>query len=186
MIATKTARYLYTTGATAILKGDDLRGSDLNGNSGAARFSASVVESAVRHLLSEIFVRGMDVHASEPDPDSEDVLLDVVVDGVRCMLSRTSVPGLYTLSPRELQIATMVAQGYPNKLIASALAISSWTVSTHLRRIFAKLAVSSRASMVARLMQDGMRARKAFRAPTDPQRSELNGRPALQATRRSR
>jgi two-component system, NarL family, nitrate/nitrite response regulator NarL len=31
--------------------------------------------------------------------------------------------------------------------------ISSWTVNTYLRRIFAKLGVTSRAAMVARLMR---------------------------------
>ena len=48
------------------------------------------------------------------------------------------------------QYARMVAEGYPNKTIAAVLEISSWTVSTHLRRMFAKLGVSSRAAMVAR------------------------------------
>lgn len=48
----------------------------------------------------------------------------------------------------------MVAQGYPNKAIASLLEISSWTVSSHLRRMYAKLGVSSRAAMVARLLED--------------------------------
>jgi DNA-binding CsgD family transcriptional regulator len=55
------------------------------------------------------------------------------------------------LSPREREIARMVAQGYPNKTIASVLDISSWTVSSHLRRIFVKLQVSSRAAMATRL-----------------------------------
>jgi DNA-binding CsgD family transcriptional regulator len=49
----------------------------------------------------------------------------------------------------------MVAKGYPNKTIASVLDISSWTVASHLRRVFAKLGVSSRAAMVARLLEDG-------------------------------
>jgi len=49
----------------------------------------------------------------------------------------------------------MVARGYPNKTIASVLDISAWTVSTHLRRIFAKLGVSSRAAMVAELSREG-------------------------------
>lgn len=54
------------------------------------------------------------------------------------------------LTERELQIATLVAQGRPNKQIANQLRISEWTVSTHLRRIFIKLGVESRAAMVYR------------------------------------
>ena len=52
------------------------------------------------------------------------------------------------LTERELQIATLVAQGYSNKQIAIHLKISEWTVSSHLRRIFVKLCVDSRAAMV--------------------------------------
>lgn len=52
------------------------------------------------------------------------------------------------LSGRELQIATLVAMGCPNKQIANKLHISEWTVATHLRRIFAKLRVESRAAMI--------------------------------------
>jgi DNA-binding CsgD family transcriptional regulator len=51
-----------------------------------------------------------------------------------------------------MQIARLVARGATNRTIASALEISAWTVSTHLRRIFAKLGVSSRAEMVATLL----------------------------------
>jgi DNA-binding CsgD family transcriptional regulator len=47
----------------------------------------------------------------------------------------------------------MVANGYTNKAIAKVLDISSWTVSTHLRRAFGKLDVGSRAAMVARLLE---------------------------------
>ncbi len=60
----------------------------------------------------------------------------------RCALS---------LSPREREIVRMVAQGRQNKVIAAVLNISSWTVCTHLRRIFAKLGVTSRAAMVAKV-----------------------------------
>ncbi len=60
------------------------------------------------------------------------------------------------LSPRELEIARMVAAGNPNKTIAAVLDISAWTVGTHLRRIFSKLRVTSRAAMVARLMERRM------------------------------
>jgi DNA-binding CsgD family transcriptional regulator len=54
------------------------------------------------------------------------------------------------LTPRELQIVLLVAEGNVNKQIADVLRISEWTVSTHLRRIFAKLGVDTRAAMVSR------------------------------------
>ena len=60
------------------------------------------------------------------------------------------------LSARELEIARMIARGHTNRTIAAVLEISPWTVSTHLRRIFAKLDVGSRAAMVARLVSHGL------------------------------
>ena len=94
------------------------------------------------------------------DPESQDILLDTEVDGVRCMLIRVQPRGSahaqVVLSPREQEIARMVAAGYPNKTIAAVLDISSWTVGTHLRRVFAKLGVGSRAAMVARLLEDSL------------------------------
>jgi len=57
------------------------------------------------------------------------------------------------LTPRELQIALLVAKGRLNKQIADKLKVSEWTVSSHLRRIYAKLAVHTRAAMVARVMR---------------------------------
>jgi DNA-binding CsgD family transcriptional regulator len=56
------------------------------------------------------------------------------------------------LTARELQIVALVAQGRVNKQIADDLQISEWTVSTHLRRIFAKLGVDTRAAMVSRCL----------------------------------
>jgi DNA-binding CsgD family transcriptional regulator len=88
-----------------------------------------------------------------------DVLLDVEVDGTRYRLTRLLAPsGGEGLSPREREIAAMVAMGHANKTIASALQISSWTVNTHLRRIFGKLGVSTRAAMVAQLFHGGAAA----------------------------
>jgi DNA-binding CsgD family transcriptional regulator len=86
---------------------------------------------------------------------SEEVLLDVDVDGSRYLLVRMPLvqAARAQLSPREQEIVRMVAQGHSNKIIADVLGISSWTVCTHLRRIFAKLSVGSRAAMVARLLE---------------------------------
>ena len=83
------------------------------------------------------------------------MLMDVEVDGVRCLLFRSEKPPktAVKLSPREREIVRMIAKGYPNKAIAGVLEISGWTVCTHLRRIFSKLRVTSRAAMIARVME---------------------------------
>lgn len=113
------------------------------------------IQSLVRHLIEESGRRGGALEVAE---GQEAVMLDLVVDGVRCVLTRRPAEperadGV-ALSPREREIARMIAKGYPNKVIARVLEISSWTVSTHLRRIFAKLGVSTRASMVAQLAEE--------------------------------
>jgi DNA-binding CsgD family transcriptional regulator len=87
----------------------------------------------------------------------EEVLLDAEVGDIRVLVLRQGRPSaLSLLSPREQEIARMVAAGYPNKTIASVLEISSWTVASHLRRIFMKLQVSSRAAMATRLSGHGL------------------------------
>jgi len=89
---------------------------------------------------------------------AEKVLVDAEVDGHRYLLVRMPSSGQnrVQLSPREQEIVRMVAKGHPNKVIADVLSISSWTVCTHLRRIFAKLGVGSRAAMVAQLLELGV------------------------------
>jgi DNA-binding CsgD family transcriptional regulator len=49
-----------------------------------------------------------------------------------------------SLSPQELQIATMAAQGLTNRQIASQLFLSPRTVSTHLYHIYPKVGVTTR------------------------------------------
>ncbi len=96
-------------------------------------------------------------HAT-PASNDRRVLIDKEIAGYRIVLIREQSDPLsgINLSPREREIARLIAKGYPNKSIASVLEISCWTVGTHLRRIFAKLGVTSRAAMVARLMELGI------------------------------
>lgn len=55
------------------------------------------------------------------------------------------------LTPRETQIAELVAQGLTNAEVGAALWITENTVKQALKRIFRKLRVSSRTEMVAQL-----------------------------------
>lgn len=95
-------------------------------------------------------------------PPAEEILLDIHLANARYLLVRLPKEDhfLPQLSPREYEVVRMVAQGHPNKVIADVLGISSWTVCTHLRRIFAKVGVGSRAAMVARLLDNGLAVRK--------------------------
>jgi DNA-binding CsgD family transcriptional regulator len=114
-----------------------------------------------RTLVKKLFTTGA-LKIQTEDSEAEEIVLDTEFDGDRYLLIRLprSKQSEVNLSPREQEIVRMVAQGHPNKIIADVLNISSWTVCTHLRRIFAKLGVGSRAAMVARLLQQpGVRAR---------------------------
>ncbi|MFC5747830.1 helix-turn-helix transcriptional regulator [Actinomadura rugatobispora] len=54
----------------------------------------------------------------------------------------------FGLSPREYEIATLVAEGCTNQQVAEKLFLSVRTVETHLSRVFGKLGVSSRVGVV--------------------------------------
>ncbi|TMV45619.1 hypothetical protein FE783_28460 [Paenibacillus mesophilus] len=56
------------------------------------------------------------------------------------------------LSNREMEVARLVAEGLTNIEIAEALIISPRTVSTHLEKIYRRLGINSRASLVKYLM----------------------------------
>jgi DNA-binding CsgD family transcriptional regulator len=58
------------------------------------------------------------------------------------------------LSPQELQIAQLAADGLTNREIGQRLYLSHRTVGSHLYRIFPKLDVTSRAQLAARLDAD--------------------------------
>ncbi|MGP3963187.1 ATP-binding protein [Nonomuraea sp. 3N208] len=62
------------------------------------------------------------------------------------------------LTPHELNIAQLVAEGLTNREIGQRLYLSHRTVSTHLHRIFPKLGVSSRADLARMLKTLGERS----------------------------
>lgn len=113
-----------------------------------ARANTNRVGPLVRQLAKAVGAEG----------SGAELLLDVAIDGIRCVLTREVAGDGVTLSPREQEIVRLVAEGHPNKIIAAELEISTWTVGTHLRRIFAKLGVGSRAAMVARTAAPRLRA----------------------------
>ena len=63
-------------------------------------------------------------------------------------------PGL--LSPRELNVLRLIAQGWSNRQIAEAICLSINTVEFHAKRIYRKLAVKSRTQAVRQATQYGL------------------------------
>ena len=61
-----------------------------------------------------------------------------------------------SLTPREIEIVRMVAQGMRNKVIAERLSISEGTVKVHLHNVYEKLGVDGRLELVLSAQQKGL------------------------------
>ncbi|MCV9909750.1 response regulator transcription factor [Brucella sp. HL-2] len=71
---------------------------------------------------------------------------------------RTADDGMQALTARESQILLLVAEGLGNKDIAERLCLSRYTVECHIKRIYRKLAVSSRTRAIHTARQRGLLA----------------------------
>lgn len=60
------------------------------------------------------------------------------------------------LTPREIDVLTLVADGLSNKRIAARLALSPETVKFHLASIFGKLGASNRTDAVRQALRRGL------------------------------
>ncbi|MCP2291003.1 response regulator [Nocardia amikacinitolerans] len=70
------------------------------------------------------------------------------------LMSRVRRPDT-TLSPREIEVLRLVADGRSNRDIARELFLSETTVKSHLVHVYGKLGVRSRTSAVARAREQG-------------------------------
>ncbi|MBF6629899.1 MAG: response regulator transcription factor [Comamonas sp.] len=70
--------------------------------------------------------------------------------------SSEAVSARVTVTQREQQILSMVAQGMTNREIAERLALSKHTVECHIKNIYQKMAVSSRTKAILLARQHGL------------------------------
>jgi non-specific serine/threonine protein kinase len=73
-----------------------------------------------------------------PDPAAPSVPTDP---------STSDQPELVPLTPREREVAVLVARGLTNRQIAAALVVSERTVHSHVHNTLGKLALTSRAQL---------------------------------------
>jgi DNA-binding NarL/FixJ family response regulator len=67
-----------------------------------------------------------------------------------------SVPLEEHLTPRELEVLEVLAEGLSNRAIAQRLSISEHTVKFHVASIFAKLGAENRTDAVLRGVRQGL------------------------------
>lgn len=85
------------------------------------------------------------------------VLPDVIQDGLATQIRmRRDLEDRPPLTPRELDILRLAADGRSNAEIGNELHVSAATVKTHLHHVFEKLEVSDRAAAVAQAMRRGL------------------------------
>jgi NarL family two-component system response regulator LiaR len=69
---------------------------------------------------------------------------------------RTEAPALANLTPREVEVLTLIARGRTNKEIANELSISLKTVKTHVSNILSKLHMVDRTQAALYAMRQGL------------------------------
>lgn len=79
----------------------------------------------------------------------QDVRIDASDDRVIAVVRPRRHAGFAGLTPREQQVATVVAAGYTNQQIAIALSISLGTVKDHVHSILAKTGFETRSQLIA-------------------------------------
>lgn len=72
----------------------------------------------------------------------------------------TGMRDLEGLSPREMEVLDLLAQGFLYKEIADQFGVSFSTIRTHIERIYHKLHVRSRAQAVARYLGPAEKANR--------------------------
>jgi len=114
-------------------------------------------DTAPDQLLQAIY----DVHRGEPSLHPSVALQLIREINQPSELSPAPDP----LSPRELQVLKLLAQGLTNQEIADRLVISEWTVRTHVRNILGKLHLANRMQAALYALREGI---AGLHGPGDP------------------
>lgn len=111
------------------------------------------VEAGATGYLLKDATRDELLHAVRAAAAGESVLAPRVASR---LMGRVRAPAQETLSARETEVLTHVAQGLSNKEIARVLHLSEATVKTHLLHVFTKLDVDDRTRAVTVAAERGI------------------------------
>ncbi|PYP54079.1 MAG: hypothetical protein DMD45_00170 [Gemmatimonadetes bacterium] len=129
---------------------------DVDGDTGARALRGGARAVLPRHAAPETIRAAVRAAAaglaSLPAAVARALLDGASRDGAR----RPVDDGEQLLTPRELEILTLLGDGLVNKQIAVQLGISEHTVKTHLAAIYEKLEASNRAEAVATGLRRGL------------------------------
>ena len=101
----------------------------------------TLAEARANGFAGEALVLAADSRATNHDADDDD-------DGV----GAAEEP----LTPREIEVLELLAEGLPNKAIAARLSISDQTVKFHVASITGKLGAQNRTDAVRRAVRRGL------------------------------
>ena len=124
----------------------------------------------VEHVVS---ISGLDVNAWEPKTASagaslflsKDSTADFIILKLKPLLAidpnyvgekESLEPKEFRLTPRQLEVLDLIAQGHPNKIIADYLDISEQTVKIHINQIFKELRVFNRTQAMIKAQKHNM------------------------------
>jgi DNA-binding CsgD family transcriptional regulator len=112
-------------------------------------------------LLDELRERLQDELGPEPYAEGHELSLENAIGWARRARGQRKRPehGWESLTPTELRVVELVAQGLTNPQIGERMFISRGTVKVHLSHIFAKLGTATRAELAAEATRRGTLAR---------------------------
>ena len=108
----------------------------------ARRILGSIAASAKARTIEPIRVQGEAPHQQQQQKSQADASDSRLPQGL--------------LSPRELKVLRLIAQGWSNRQIAEAVYLSVNTIEFHAKSIYRKLSVKSRTQAVHEAMQHGL------------------------------
>jgi DNA-binding NarL/FixJ family response regulator len=112
---------------------------------------------ARRQRLRAVLPEGIEIVGEAPTlSDARALGLDVDAYLMAAASEADELPLVEPLTPREMQVLRLLADGLPNKLIAARLGVSDETVKFHLAAIFGKLGATNRTDAVRQAIRRGL------------------------------